>query len=194
MADAITWSDLDHGAPIGTRVVHQSQLRAHLGPKGRGALTKSALVDRDDSSGRSRPRQSDVHRLDSWCRSELSGISTDITAAKQALEHAFTEIRVLKDRLRQENIALREEVDKPSMFEEIVGTSPELRAVLSHIAKVAPTDSRHRRLLAHRRCGWLCLDASRRSRHIRRRFVRAGTEAGLCDAYCARCRPVRSEG
>jgi len=27
------------------------------------------------------------------------------------------------------------------MFEEIVGTSPPLRAVLSHVSKVAPTDS-----------------------------------------------------
>ncbi len=74
----------------------------------------------------------------------VSGISTDITSAKQsqqALENAFREIQSLKDRLQEENIALREEVDKASMFEEIVGTSPALRAVLSHISKVAPTDS-----------------------------------------------------
>src|SRR6185436_17805176 len=31
--------------------------------------------------------------------------------------------------------------DKASMFEEIVGTSPALQTVLSHISKVAPTDS-----------------------------------------------------
>jgi hypothetical protein len=36
---------------------------------------------------------------------------------------------------------LREEIDKASMFEEIVGTSRPLKAVLSRIAKVAPTDS-----------------------------------------------------
>src|SRR5689334_1403844 len=47
----------------------------------------------------------------------------------------------LKDRLYQENIALRDEVDRASMFEEIVGTSRPLKAVLSRIAKVAPTDS-----------------------------------------------------
>src|SRR5713101_1066277 len=40
-----------------------------------------------------------------------------------------------------ENIVLQEEIDKTSMFEEIVGTSPPLRAVLSHVSKVAPTDS-----------------------------------------------------
>jgi formate hydrogenlyase transcriptional activator len=46
-----------------------------------------------------------------------------------------------EQKLQQENIALREEIDKTSMFEEIVGTSRPLKAVLSQIAKVAPTDS-----------------------------------------------------
>jgi formate hydrogenlyase transcriptional activator len=46
-----------------------------------------------------------------------------------------------EDRLRQENVALREEIDKASMFEEIVGTSPALKSVLSRISKVAPGDS-----------------------------------------------------
>jgi formate hydrogenlyase transcriptional activator len=56
--------------------------------------------------------------------------STDIEDRKQA-----------EDRLRSENVALREEIDKTSMFEEIVGASPALRAVLSRISKVAPSDS-----------------------------------------------------
>jgi len=46
-----------------------------------------------------------------------------------------------EEKLQQENVALREEIDKASMFEEIVGTSPALRTVLSRISKVAPTDS-----------------------------------------------------
>jgi PAS domain S-box-containing protein len=46
-----------------------------------------------------------------------------------------------EDRLRSENVALREEIDKASMFEEIVGTSPALKSVLSRISKVAPSDS-----------------------------------------------------
>jgi PAS domain S-box-containing protein len=46
-----------------------------------------------------------------------------------------------EERLRQENVALREEVDKASMFEEIVGTSPALTAVLSRVSKVASSDS-----------------------------------------------------
>src|SRR5882762_3662126 len=55
---------------------------------------------------------------------------TDIEDRKQA-----------EDRLRSENVALREEIDKASMFEEIVGTSPALKAVLSRISKVATSDS-----------------------------------------------------
>ena len=46
-----------------------------------------------------------------------------------------------EERLQQENVALREEVDKASMFEEIVGTSSALTAVLSRVSKVAISDS-----------------------------------------------------
>jgi formate hydrogenlyase transcriptional activator len=45
------------------------------------------------------------------------------------------------DRTINENVALREEIDASSMFEEIVGSAPALRNVLSQIPKVAPTDS-----------------------------------------------------
>src|SRR5712664_1692234 len=61
--------------------------------------------------------------------------------ATAGTESTYAEIQALKDRLQSENIVLREEIDKTSMFEEIVGTSPPLRAVLSHVSKVAPTDS-----------------------------------------------------
>ncbi|HKN01612.1 MAG TPA: sigma-54-dependent Fis family transcriptional regulator [Candidatus Binataceae bacterium] len=46
-----------------------------------------------------------------------------------------------EERTRNENVALREEIDRSSMFEEIVGASAALRAVLAQVAKVAPTDS-----------------------------------------------------
>jgi formate hydrogenlyase transcriptional activator len=46
-----------------------------------------------------------------------------------------------EEKLQQENVALREEIDRASMFEEIVGTSPALQTVLTSISKVAPTDS-----------------------------------------------------
>src|SRR5439155_10811038 len=46
-----------------------------------------------------------------------------------------------KDELYKENIVLREEIGKTSMFEEVVGTSSVLQMVLARAAKVAPTDS-----------------------------------------------------
>src|SRR3984957_17438591 len=46
-----------------------------------------------------------------------------------------------EDRTRNENIALRDEVDKAFMFEEIVGDSPSIQFVLAQVAKVAPSDS-----------------------------------------------------
>src|SRR5207244_12379468 len=55
---------------------------------------------------------------------------TDIEDRKQA-----------EQRIRDENLALREEIDRASMFEEIVGSSAALRKVLVQVAKVAPTDS-----------------------------------------------------
>jgi PAS domain S-box-containing protein len=61
----------------------------------------------------------------------------DLTKQKEA----EAEIRALKDQLYRENLALRDEVDRALMFEEIVGSSKPLKTVLSRIAKVAPTDS-----------------------------------------------------
>ena len=58
------------------------------------------------------------------------GTLTDIEDRKQA-----------ENRLRNENVVLREEIVNTSMFEEIVGTSAALQDVLAQVAKVAPTDS-----------------------------------------------------
>ena len=44
-------------------------------------------------------------------------------------------------RMRNENLALREDIDRSSMYETIVGSSQSLRKVLSQVDKVAPTDS-----------------------------------------------------
>jgi PAS domain S-box-containing protein len=69
---------------------------------------------------------------------------TDIDERKRAealLADALAEVKLLKDELYQENLALKEEVDQVSMFEEIVGSSQPLQKVLAQVAKVAPTDS-----------------------------------------------------
>src|SRR5207237_4786248 len=46
-----------------------------------------------------------------------------------------------EDRTRNENVALREDIVRSSMFEEIVGSCEPLRRVLVQVSKVAPTDS-----------------------------------------------------
>jgi PAS domain S-box-containing protein len=75
---------------------------------------------------------------------EFVGTHMDVTEqyqARVALEKAFEEIKALKDELYQENVALRQEIDETSMFEEIVGKSAALRNVLKQVETVASTES-----------------------------------------------------
>ena len=46
-----------------------------------------------------------------------------------------------EERLHNENLVLREEIDRSSMFEEIVGSSKPMAALLKKVEKVAPSDS-----------------------------------------------------
>ncbi|HEX7093308.1 MAG TPA: sigma 54-interacting transcriptional regulator, partial [Nitrospiraceae bacterium] len=46
-----------------------------------------------------------------------------------------------EERIQKENLALREEIDHSSMFEEIVGSSDIIRNILTQVTKVAPSDS-----------------------------------------------------
>jgi PAS domain S-box-containing protein len=75
--------------------------------------------------GRYNPLRDDKGQITRWYAA-----GTDIEERKQA-----------EEKLRNENIALREEISKAPMFEEIVGASPALQAVLSRISKVAPASS-----------------------------------------------------
>ena len=59
---------------------------------------------------------------------------------RAALESAVEELELLREQLYRENLA-RDEVDRVSTFEEIVGTSAALQAALSRVVKVAATDS-----------------------------------------------------
>jgi len=58
------------------------------------------------------------------------GTGTDIEDRKQ-----------MEARIRNEVVALREEIDRSSMFDEILGSSEPLRHVLAQVARVASTDS-----------------------------------------------------
>jgi len=75
---------------------------------------------------------------------ELVGTNMDVTEhhlAQADLEKAFDEIKQLKEELYRENLALKEEIDQASLFEEIVGSSEPLRRVLVQVKKVATADS-----------------------------------------------------
>jgi len=54
---------------------------------------------------------------------------------------AFQEIAELKNKLAQEKLYLEDEIRSEMNFDEIVGESPTLRAVLKQVETVAPTDS-----------------------------------------------------
>ena len=90
-----------------------------------------------------------------------------------------------EEKLQRENVALREEIDKASMFEEIVGTSGPLKAVLSRIAKVG-SDQLHRsdyrgnrhRQRTHRPCRSQTIPEIWSSLH-QRELCRASAHAGF---------------
>jgi PAS domain S-box-containing protein len=71
------------------------------------------------------PLYDDRGRLLRWCAA-----GTDIDDRKRG-----------EERLRKENLALRDEIDHSAMYEEIVGSSAPLRKVTALVGKVAPTDS-----------------------------------------------------
>jgi formate hydrogenlyase transcriptional activator len=71
------------------------------------------------------PLRDEQGRVVRWC-----GTRIDIDDQRES-----------KEKAERENLALRQEIDSRSMFEEIVGTSPCLKAVLARVTKVARTDS-----------------------------------------------------
>jgi PAS domain S-box-containing protein len=75
---------------------------------------------------------------------EFVGTHMDVTEqhlSRKALEDALAEISSLKEQLFHENVALRQEIEETSMFEEIVGKSSALHKVLKELETVGPTDS-----------------------------------------------------
>ena len=70
----------------------------------------------------------------------LSQVADQIVISlKNALQ--YEQVNKTNNRLLDENMALREQIDGACMFEEIVGSSPLLQRVLTSVVKVGPTDS-----------------------------------------------------
>ncbi|HZC80215.1 MAG TPA: sigma 54-interacting transcriptional regulator, partial [Nitrospiraceae bacterium] len=74
---------------------------------------------------------------------EFARLAVFANKAAIAIRNAqlFTEVEQLKRRLQAENLYLREEIKLQHNFEEIIGESQSIKAVLRHIEQVAPTDS-----------------------------------------------------
>jgi PAS domain S-box-containing protein len=85
------------------------------------------------------PQRDDQGNIVMWYGSSID--IDDRKRAEEDLKKAFDEIKKLKDQLYKENLALKEEIDQASMFEEIVGASDAIKRVLTLLSKVAPTDS-----------------------------------------------------
>src|SRR5438874_1758226 len=123
------------GAEFRRRVFHPDDVE-HLQQERRDARTRGEPFENEQRARRHgghyrwfliryRPMRDGDGHVVRWYAT-----ATDIDDRKQA-----------EDRIRNENIALREEIDRSSMFEEIVGSSRPLRRVLTLVDKVAATDS-----------------------------------------------------
>jgi PAS domain S-box-containing protein len=117
------------------KVVHPEDLERYLGTRQKGLSGSAAFeveVRRLGKDGQYRwflcrfnPMQDEKGNILRWYVAQ-----TDVEEGKQAAQ-----------RTQNENLALREEVVRSSMFEEIVGSSEKLVRVLSDVARVAPSDS-----------------------------------------------------
>jgi len=125
-----------------TNVVHPDDLREHV------RRWEEALASGEPAISQARLRTANgeyrwmLHRTEATRDASGSivrwyGSSVDI----EPLKRAERELHELKDQLYKENIALRDEINQTSMFEDIVGSSAALRRVLVLVAKVAATDS-----------------------------------------------------
>src|SRR5262249_33640602 len=85
--------------------------------------------------------KAEIKKLNQELEKRVEDRTKELATANEKLQSAFNEIKTLKDQLQTENIALREEINHVSMFEEVVGSSEALRKVLHQLRKVAPSDS-----------------------------------------------------
>ncbi|MBI4773200.1 MAG: sigma 54-interacting transcriptional regulator [Deltaproteobacteria bacterium] len=72
---------------------------------------------------------------------EIFAGAMDRKRSEETLQAAFSEIQRLKERLETENIYLRQEIKLKHNYEEIVGQSTVIKAVLNQVEQVAETDS-----------------------------------------------------
>jgi PAS domain S-box-containing protein len=123
------------GSGVPERIVHSEDIDRYLTERNKGLAVDAPFeveVRRRRKDGtyrwfvsRFNPMHDEKGNIVRWYVAQ-----TDIEEAKLAAQ-----------RTENENLALREEVDRSSMFEEIVGSSQKLLRVLADVGRVAPTDS-----------------------------------------------------
>jgi formate hydrogenlyase transcriptional activator len=119
------------------RIISHSELRFANGPcRPRRESPQRRSDDRLPTSDISGHQRAVSHRL-----VNESGDTKFASSAIDATETQLLGEPYRKDRFYKENVALKEEIDQASMFEEIVGSSEPLRRVLAHVSRVAGTDS-----------------------------------------------------
>jgi transcriptional regulator with GAF, ATPase, and Fis domain len=70
-----------------------------------------------------------------------AGVELEREQAEEKLRDALAQVERLKNRLQEENVYLQEEIRTEHKFDEMVGQSPTLLAVLKKVERVAETDA-----------------------------------------------------
>jgi formate hydrogenlyase transcriptional activator len=98
------------------------------------------LIVRGKSIGTLNVASGDENRYSEADAEFLQEVANQVALAVENMQ-SYEEIARLKARLEKENVYLQEEIRTEHNFEEIVGNSPALMAVLRKVEQVAPTDS-----------------------------------------------------
>jgi formate hydrogenlyase transcriptional activator len=145
--------ELDHaGTSVGWVFDHQQPLRrnledeqrfkndARLRAEGLRSLCIVPLILRGKNIGTFGVVSCEKNQYSEEDEQFLQEVASQVALAIENMK-SYEEIATLKARLEKENIYLREEIRTEHNFEEIVGNSPALLAVLRAVEQVAPTDS-----------------------------------------------------
>src|SRR5262249_17535705 len=116
------------------RVFHPDDL-VRLGPERQEGLSRSAPFEREVRAVRRGQYRWQLLQYNPLKDEQGQVIRWYITATD------IDDRRKMEDQLRNENLVLREEIDRSSMFEEIVGSCKPMRQVLKQVEKVAASDS-----------------------------------------------------
>ena len=132
----------DHQKPLRRNLAEEQQFanERRLWEEGLRSLCVVPLVLRGKSIGTFSVVSREEDQYSEEDAQFLQEVAIQVALAIENMK-AYEEIAALKARLEKENIYLREEIRTEHNFEEIVGNSPALLAVLRTVEQVAPTDS-----------------------------------------------------